>query len=225
MPHKILLVDDEPDLIAMIQYNLERAGYTVAHARDGVEALALAEAEVPDLMVLDLMMPRMDGLETCRRFRGHPQLKAVPILMLTARGEEAYQIQGLDLGADDFVQKPISPQVLLSRIRALLRRAESAAPVGNVLRVHDLKIDRDRFAVFRGADERIRLPRKEFEILYLLATRPGTVISRQEMLDTIWGEDVFVTPRTVDVHVRKIRDKVGEAYIETVTGVGYRLKE
>ncbi len=227
MPYKILLVDDEPDLLAMVQYNLAREGFEVIHARDGVEALAQAEAEGPDLIVLDLMMPRMDGMETCRHLRSKPRFKHLPILMLTARGEESYQIQGLDLGADDYVQKPISPRVLLSRIRALLRRTEANEEERDVLRVHDLAIDRGRFVVFKGEEEeeRLRLPRKEFEILYLLATRPGKVASRQEILDTIWGADVYVTPRTVDVHVRKIRDKIGESYIETVTGVGYRLKE
>ncbi|MEM1269254.1 MAG: response regulator transcription factor [Bacteroidota bacterium] len=227
----VLLVDDEPDLVELMRYNLETEGFEVVTAGDGAEALSTAAASQPDVVVLDVMMPVMDGLEACRKLRAAPQTSAVPILMLTARGDETDEIKGLDGGADDYIAKPVSPRVLVSRINALLRRAGQPAEQEDpeVLRTHGLTIDRARFVVFRGEQEgkgeRIRLPRKEFELLYFLASRAGRVVSRQEVLDSIWGKDVYVTPRTVDVHIRKIRDKIGDALIETVTGVGYRFKE
>jgi len=227
----VLLVDDEQDLLDLLSYNLERAGLKVITARDGAEALRKARAEKPDLIVLDIMMPEMSGVEVCLRLREDARLRLTPILMLTARSREQDEVLGLEAGADDYLTKPTSPRLFVSRVKALLRRTQRkdlATPT--TLRVHDLTIDRERYLVFRGQnveadDETFRLPRKEFELLYFLASHPGRVFSREKLLDGVWGPDVFVGDRTVDVHVRKIREKLGSDYIETVKGVGYRLTE
>lgn len=226
----ILLVDDEEDILELMGYNLEQEGYEVSTARDGLSALEKAEKENPDLIVLDIMMPGMDGIEVCERLRQHAHLRLTPILMLTARTEEEDEIVGLESGADDYVPKPVSPQLIVSRIDALLRRAERSATPPNIVEVHDLTIDRDRYVVEQedtddGETKEFELPRKEFELLYFLASHPGKVFSRQELLDNVWGPEIFVVDRTVDVHVRKIREKLGSHYIETVKGVGYRFKE
>ncbi len=230
-PHQtVLLVDDEEDLLEMLAYPLEREGFRVLSARDGVQGLEMAVAEQPDLVVLDVMMPRMDGIETTRRLREDARLRLKPILMLTARSAEGDEIEGLDAGADDYLIKPVSPRLFVTRVRALLRRGErdDNATVPQV-RVHDLTVDRARYLVARndgqGVEETFRLPRKEFELLYYLASHPGRVFTREELLDSVWGRDVFVVDRTVDVHVRKIREKLGSEYIETVKGVGYKLAE
>ena len=221
----VLLVDDEPDLLELLQYSLEGAGFAVRTAADGAEALALAAAEPPDVFVLDIMMPRMDGIALTERLREDARLRLTPILMLTARTGEADEIAGLDAGADDYLPKPVSPRRLVTRVRALLRRGERRKSASTAhIRVHDLEIDRERYVVTRGA-ETFRLPRKEFELLYFLAAHPGRVFSREELLDGVWGPDVYVVDRTVDVHVRKIREKLGSAYIGTVKGVGYTLAE
>ncbi|HYE59460.1 MAG TPA: response regulator transcription factor [Rhodothermales bacterium] len=225
-PPTILVVDDEPDLLDLLQYNLEREGYAVLTARDGAEALSLAARTPPDLVVLDVMMPVMDGLDTCRRLREHATLRTTPVLMLTAREGPDDHVQGLDVGADAYLGKGAPMPVLLSQVRALLRGATRAQEPPGTLRVHDLEINRERYLVFRdeqGERVSMRLPRKEFELLYLLASHPGKVFTRQDILDRVWGRDVYVVDRTVDVHVRKIREKLGEAYIETVKGVGYRF--
>ena len=221
----VLLVDDEPDLLELLSYSLEGAGFTVRTAADGAEALAAATAEPPDVFVLDIMMPRMDGVALTERLREDARLRLTPILMLTAKTGEADEIAGLDAGADDYLAKPVSPRLLATRVKALLRRGERRESASTAhLRVHDLVVDRERYVVTRG-DETFRLPRKEFELLYFLAAHPGRVFSREELLDGVWGPDVFVVDRTVDVHVRKIREKVGSAYIETVKGVGYTFAE
>lgn len=225
---KILLVDDEEDILELLQYNLRREGFQIALAHDGVEGLEQAEAEQPDLIILDVMMPRMDGLEVCRRLRQHAHLRQTPILMLTARSEEEDMVRGLDYGADIYLTKPISVPVLLSQVKALLRGARRYETPPQLLMVHDLEIDRDRYLVYRhedGQETELRLPRKEFELLHFLAAHPGKVFSRQDLLDQVWGRDVYVVDRTVDVHVRKIREKLGNEYIETVKGVGYRFRE
>jgi two-component system alkaline phosphatase synthesis response regulator PhoP len=226
-PASILLVDDEEDLLDLLQYALAREGYTVFTAADGVEGLRIAQAERPDLVVLDIMMPRMDGIELCRRLREDAHLRLTPILMLTAKSDERDEIEGLEAGADDYLPKPTSPNLLVSRVRALLRRSErTESALTNQLRVHDLLIDRDRYVVTRervGLEESFRLPRKEFELLYFFASHPGKVFSREDLLNNVWGRDVYVVDRTVDVHVRKIREKLGSEYVETVKGVGYRL--
>ncbi len=223
----VLVVDDEPDLVELLQYALETAGFAVLTASDGIAALQIAEAERPDVIVLDIMMPRMDGLELTLQIRERAALRLTPILMLTARTGEQAEIGGLDAGADDYLAKPVSPKRLVSRVRALLRRGtrEEAASTAQV-RVHDLVVDRERYLVERQATgETFRLPRKEFELLFYLASHPGRVFERDELLSAVWGADVVVVDRTVDVHVRKIREKIGSAYIETVKGVGYRLAE
>jgi two-component system alkaline phosphatase synthesis response regulator PhoP len=224
----VLVVDDEPDLLELLTYTLEREGFRVLTARDGLEGLKAAEAEQPDLFIVDIMMPRMDGVELTNRLREDARLRLTPILMLTARTGERDEIDGLDAGADDYLVKPISPRLLVSRLRALLRRGEREESATTAhLRAHDLLIDRERYVVERGdaGAETFRLPRKEFELLYFLAAHPGRVFTREELLDAVWGTDVYVVDRTVDVHVRKIREKLGSAYIETVKGVGYTFAE
>ena len=226
----ILLVDDEEDLLELLSYALRREGFDVLTAQDGVEGLRIAHAERPDVIVLDIMMPKMDGLETCQRLREDANLRLTPILMLTARSEERDEILGLDAGADDYLTKPTSPSLLVSHVRALLRRTErTEAANTSQLRVHDLVVDRDRYLVTRepdtDAEETFRLPRKEFELLYFLASHPGKVFTREDLLNQVWGPDVYVVDRTVDVHIRKIREKIGSDYIETVKGVGYKLNE
>lgn len=224
----ILLVDDEEDLLDLLQYNLEQEGFNTLLARDGVEALNVAREQDPDLIILDVMMPRMDGIEACRRLRKDAHLRTIPIMMLTARTEEEDQVAGLDVGADIYLSKPVSVSVILSQTKALLRSARRHEVAPDKLSVHNLTVDRDRYLVYQGTNgetEEMRLPRKEFELLYFLASHPGKVFSRQEILDEVWGPDVYVVDRTVDVHIRKIREKIGSKYIETVKGVGYKFKE
>jgi two-component system alkaline phosphatase synthesis response regulator PhoP len=228
VPHKVLVVDDEDDILDLLQYNLEREGFEVVLARDGVEALGVAEEEKPDLIILDIMMPRLNGIEVCRRLRQNAQLRTIPILMLTALSGEEEHVEGLDVGADIYLSKPISIPVLVSQSKALLRGVRRYEEPPDLLRVHDLEVDRDRYLVFRKTDDErdeMRFPRKEFELLYFLASHPGKVFTRQELLDHVWGRDVYVVDRTVDVHVRKIREKLGSEYIETVKGVGYKFME
>ncbi len=225
---KILIVDDEPDLLDLLQYNLEREGYHVVVARDGVQALEMAEREQPDAIILDVMMPGLDGLGVARRLRHDANLRTMPILMLTALDQSDDFVRGLEGGADAYLSKDVPMPVLLSQVRALLRGASRAEEAPELLRIHDLEINRDRYLVFRdeaGEQVSVRLPRKEFELLYFLASHPGKVFSRQDVLDRVWGRDVYVVDRTVDVHVRKIREKLGDDYIETVKGVGYRFRK
>ena len=225
---KILVVDDEDDILDLLAYNLQRDGFDTLIARDGLEALDQAHLHQPDLVILDIMMPRLDGLETCRRLRQDPRLRHIPILMLTALSGEDDHIQGLDVGADSYLPKTSAIGVILSQAKALLRGVERLEQPPTLLSIHDLEIDRDRYLVFKHeAGERVemRFPRKEFELLHFLASYPGKVFSRQELLDRVWGRDVYVVDRTVDVHVRKIREKLGSRYIETVKGVGYKFAE
>lgn len=220
----ILIVDDEVDLLELIEYNLKKAGYNVLKAENGPEGLRLARKHHPDLIILDIMMPRMTGFEVVAELREDTELKHVPVLFLTARSDEETEVKGLDVGADDFLPKPISTAKLVARIKTALRRAGDAPDTGSELVVHDLVINRERYLVLRGTKE-FQLPRKEFEVLHFLASRRGKVIDRQTLLNEVWGPNVFVIDRTVDVHIRKIREKLGELYIETVKGVGYRFKE
>ena len=226
---RVLAVDDEEDLLSLLEYNLQEEGFATALARDGIEALEQAREHEPDLIILDVMMPRLDGIEVCRRVRKDAHLRTTPIMMLTARSEEEDQVAGLDVGADIYISKPVSVSVIISQARALLRSAERYDTPPNQLAVHSLTIDRDRYLVYQdqnGGDRKeIRMPRKEFELLYFLASHPGKVFSRQDILDNVWGPDVYVVDRTVDVHIRKIREKIGSELIETVKGVGYRFKE
>lgn len=220
----ILIVDDEADLLELIEYNLKREGYNVLKAENGAEGLRLARKHHPDLVLLDIMMPRMTGTDVLRAMKDEPELRGVPVIFLTARADEETEIEGLDIGADDFLPKPISTAKLVSRIRSVLRRSTDTVDTGTEVHAHDLVINRERYVVSRAGEE-FQLPRKEFEVLFFLAGRRGKVIDRQTLLNEIWGPDVYVIDRTVDVHIRKIREKLGETYIETVKGVGYRFKE
>lgn len=220
----ILIVDDEDDILDLLQYNLRKEQFDTITARDGAEGVEMAVEHTPDIIIMDIMMPRMDGLEACARIREHATLRTVPVLMLTARSEQADHVVGLDTGADIYLTKPISLPVLLSQVKALLRGSSRYDTPPDLLRILDLEIDRDRYVVrHTGDNDSIRLARKEFDLLYFFASRPGKVFSRQDLLDRVWGRDVYVVDRTVDVHVRKIREKIGDEYIETIKGVGYRF--
>ena len=221
---KILLVDDESDIIDLIQYNLEKEGYLVATASNGIECLQIADSFLPDLILLDVMMPEMDGIEACEKIRQLPELKDVVITFLTARGEDYSQVAGFDAGADDYITKPIKPKVLMSRVKALLRRyKESHDSVSeDVVKIGNLTIDRDAYKIMLK-DQEISLPRKEFELLYLLASKPGKVFKRDDILDKVWGNEVIVGGRTIDVHIRKLREKLGDELFKTVKGVGYKF--
>ena len=221
----ILVVDDEQDLLDLIEYNLKQEGFDVLKAEDGVEGIEMAREHSPNLVLLDIMMPKMDGLEVVERMREDSKLKRIPIIFLTARGDEKTEVEGLDKGGDDYITKPISTTKLISRIKAVLRRFEETEEMTDKIEVHDIIIDKDRYIVTRGEDEEFQLPRKEFELLYFLASRKGKVMDRQTLLNHVWGDNIYVVDRTVDVHVRKIREKLGDEYIETVKGVGYRFKE
>lgn len=217
----ILVVDDEQDILELLKYNLEKSDFEVYTAGDGVEALGIVEAKNPDLIILDIMMPKMDGVETCRRVREMENGKNIFIIFLTARSEEFTEIAGFDAGADDFIAKPIRPRALISRINAILRRTGDNANEGEIL-IHDLKICPDEFYVYRK-NKKIRLPKKEFMLLHYLASKPGKVFTREKLLKKIWGSDVLVVDRTIDVHIRKLREKLGKKYIETIKGVGYKF--
>lgn len=224
---RILLVDDEKDILEFLSYNLEKAGFEVATCIDGMEALELLPEFNPHLIVLDVMMPGMDGIETCEQIRSNPKYNHILITFLTARSEDYSQVAGLEAGADDYIKKPIKPKVLISRVKALLRRNSAPnikEPSNEVIVVKDLLIDRERYVV-RIDEEPLTLPRKEFEILFLLASKPGKVFNREEIFENIWDDDVVVGGRTIDVHVRKLREKLGRNYIETVKGVGYKFNE
>ena len=223
----ILVVDDEQDLLDLIEYNLKKEGFGVIKALDGMEGIEKAREQKPDLILLDIMMPNMDGLEVMDSMREDSRLNDIPIIFLTARGDEKTEIEGLNKGGDDYITKPISTSKLVSRIKAVLRRYdqhEEAAPSSTILEVHDLKIDKERYIVTKEGVE-YQLPRKEFELLHFLASRKGKVLDRETLLNEVWGDNIYVVDRTVDVHVRKIREKIGNEYIETVKGVGYRFKE
>jgi two-component system alkaline phosphatase synthesis response regulator PhoP len=221
---KILIVDDEPDILELIEYNLKKEGYQVYTAHNGQEAVAEAKKVQPDLIVLDIMMPKMDGIEACRIMRTMPEFKSTFMVFLTARSEEYSEIAGFNVGADDYIAKPIKPRALVSRINAILRRNSAPEEVtDNKLEIGDLVIDREAYLVFQGG-EKVVLAKKEFELLYLLASKPGKVYTREVILKNIWEDSVVVTNRTIDVHIRKIREKLGENYVSTVKGVGYKFE-
>ena len=220
----ILIVDDEEDIVDLVQYNLKKEKYDTVVACNGADGLKKAQDTLPDLIVLDIMMPIMGGFETSKEIRKDPRLATVPILMLTAKDGESDHVSGLDSGADIYLTKPISIPVFMSQVKALLRGTTRFASPSDVLVIGDLIIDKDQYkASIKGQEDSIHLARKEFDLLYFLAQKPGKVFSRQELLDRVWGHDVYVVDRTVDVHIRKIREKIGIQYIETVKGVGYRL--
>jgi len=219
---KILLVDDEPDILEIVSYNLTAEGYKVITANNGAEAVKKAEKENPQLIILDVMMPEMDGIEACELIRQIPELKHVIITFLTARGEDYSQLAGFKAGADDYITKPIRPKVLVSKVNALLRRFKEDAKDNNIVTIGQLTIDRDEYKILLNQKE-ILLPRKEFELLSLLASKPGKVFKRDEILDRVWGSEVVVGDRTIDVHIRKLREKIGDNSFKTVKGVGYKF--
>jgi two-component system alkaline phosphatase synthesis response regulator PhoP len=221
---KILIVDDEPDILELIEYNLKKEGYQVFLARNGQEAVAEAKRSLPDLIVLDIMMPKMDGIEACRIMRTMPEFKNTFMVFLTARSEEYSEIAGFNVGADDYIAKPIKPRALVSRINAILRRNAPAEDMSdNKLEIGDLVIDREAYLVFQRGNK-VVLAKKEFELLYLLASKPGKVYTREVILKNIWEDSVVVTNRTIDVHIRKLREKLGDDCVATVKGVGYKFE-
>lgn len=221
---KILLVDDEPDVLDFLSYNLKKEGYEVFTASDGKSAIQTAKRVTPSLIILDVMMPEMDGIEACKELRTLPETKNALIVFLTARTEDYSQIAGLDAGADDYISKPLKPRVLVSRIHALLRRrVQPDGPQGVVDVGGGIKINKESYSVTVG-EEVLSLPKKEFELLSLLASKPGKVFSREDILHKIWGEDVVVGDRTIDVHIRKLRQKLGEEKIKTLKGIGYKFE-
>lgn len=226
MSKKILLVDDEPDILEFLKYNLEKADFEVITAKNGIEAISLAEKTTPDLIVLDVMMPEMDGVETCHELRKIDKLAETLIVFLTARGEDYSQIAGFGAGADDYITKPISPKLFITKINALFKRSDSAEKEKSKTKtkIQDIIIDREKFIVTKNG-QTFSLPRKEFQLLELLASKPGKVFTRHEIFNEIWGDSVIVGDRTIDVHVRKIRDRLNLNSIKTVKGVGYKFED
>lgn len=220
---KILTIDDEKDILLLLKFNLESEGYYVETAKSGKEGIAVAEKINPDLILIDIMMPDMDGIETCRRLRKIEKLQSTYIVFLTARVEEYSEVAAFDAGGDDYIIKPIKPRALISRINSFYKRNSSNETSKNLITIGNLTIDRDSYVV-KIDDQEIFFPKKEFELLYFLATNRKKVYSRNSLLRNIWGSDVHVVPRTVDVHIRKIREKLGQDYITTIKGVGYKFK-
>ncbi len=220
---KILLVDDEPDIVEFLGYNLKKEGYTILTANNGKDAVEIAKKEIPHLIVLDVMMPDMDGIETCRELREQKNLQDVLIAFLTARSEDYTQIAGFEVGADDYITKPIKPRVFISRVKALLRRLQANTISESVIEFGSIRIDKEKHVVYKG-DEEIALPKKEFKLFSLLSSKPGKVFTREFILDTVWGDEVVVGDRTIDVHIRKLREKIGDDYFKTVKGVGYKFE-
>lgn len=219
---KILLVDDEPDILEILGYNLSSEGYQIYTAENGVKALAEAKKHQPHLIILDVMMPEMDGIEACEKLRKIPELAETIITFLTARGEDYSQVAGFEAGADDYITKPIKPKILVSKVKALLRRFKEPEMVEDNIKLGNLVINREEYKILKGKEE-IILPRKEFELLSLLASKPGKVFKREDILDTVWGNEVVVGGRTIDVHIRKLREKIGDDRFKTVKGVGYKF--
>jgi two-component system alkaline phosphatase synthesis response regulator PhoP len=219
----ILLVDDEPDILEIVGYNLTAEGYTVITAENGVEAVKAAKKKKPHLIILDVMMPEMDGIEACEHIRKLPDLQNTIVTFLTARSEDYSQVAGFDAGADDYITKPIRPKVLVSKVKALLRRLkEEEDSSDNVVKIGNLVINRDEYKIVKDKKE-IVLPRKEFELLSLLASKPGKVFKREDILEKVWGNEVIVGGRTIDVHIRKLREKIGDNSFKTIKGVGYKF--
>jgi two-component system alkaline phosphatase synthesis response regulator PhoP len=222
---KILLVDDEQDILEIVGYNLSQEGYQIVTASNGKEAIAKAKKEHPQLIIMDVMMPEMDGMEACENIRKIPELQDTIITFLTARSEDYSQVAGFDAGADDYIAKPIKPKVLVSKVQALLRRLKGVEGVSSTttLIVGNIEINREEYKIIKDGEE-IILPRKEFELFYLLATKPGKVFTREEILDKVWGNEVVVGGRTIDVHIRKLREKIGDSFFKTIKGVGYKIE-
>jgi two-component system alkaline phosphatase synthesis response regulator PhoP len=219
----ILLVDDEPDILEIVGYNLSQEGYKIINASNGKEAVLKAKKELPQLIIMDVMMPEMDGIEACEKIRQYPELQNTIITFLTARSEDYSQMAGFDAGADDYISKPIKPRILVSKVKALLRRVKENVEALDVLTVGGIEINREEYKIIKEGIE-IILPRKEFELFYLLASKPGKVFTREEILDKVWGNEVVVGGRTIDVHIRKLREKIGDDFFKTIKGVGYKIE-
>jgi two-component system, OmpR family, alkaline phosphatase synthesis response regulator PhoP len=220
---KILLVDDEPDILEIVGYNLQQEGFQIFTASNGREAISVAKKENPQLIIMDVMMPEMDGMEACEAIRKIPELNNVIITFLTARNEDYSQVAGFDAGADDYISKPIKPKLLVSKVKALLRRLKEEEANSETLNVGGIEINREEYKIIKN-EKAIVLPRKEFELFYLLASKPGKVFKRDEILDKVWGSEVIVGGRTIDVHIRKLREKIGEDLFVTIKGVGYKFE-
>lgn len=221
---KILLVDDEQDILEIVGYNLAQEGYQIVTATNGKEAIIKAKKELPQLIIMDVMMPEMDGMEACENIRKIPELSHTIITFLTARSEDYSQVAGFDAGADDYITKPIKPKLLVSKVKALLRRLkEDEGKNSETLNVGGIEINREEYKIVKENKE-IVLPRKEFELFYLLASKPGKVFKREEILDKVWGNEVIVGGRTIDVHIRKLREKIGDDFFKTIKGVGYKFE-
>jgi len=220
---KILLVDDEVDILEIVGYNLTQEGYQIFTAENGKKAVEKAKKHLPHLIIMDVMMPEMDGMEACEIIRRTPELSNTIITFLTARSEDYSQVAGFDAGADDYITKPIKPKVLVSKVKALLRRFKEEETVSDSLNVGGIEINREEYKIVKEGQE-IVLPRKEFELFYLLASKPGKVFKREEILDKVWGNEVVVGGRTIDVHIRKLREKIGDDFFKTIKGVGYKFE-
>ncbi|MCL9806066.1 response regulator transcription factor [Flavobacterium amniphilum] len=220
---KILLVDDEVDILEIVGYNLTQEGYQIFTADNGKKAVEKAKKHLPHLIIMDVMMPEMDGMEACENIRKIPELSQTIITFLTARSEDYSQVAGFDAGADDYITKPIKPKVLVSKVKALLRRLKDEETASDSLNVGGIEINREEYKIHKDGEE-IILPRKEFELFYLLASKPGKVFKREEILDKVWGNEVVVGGRTIDVHIRKLREKIGEELFKTIKGVGYKFE-
>ncbi|HUX55176.1 MAG TPA: response regulator transcription factor [Williamwhitmania sp.] len=224
--YKILLVDDENDILEFVGYNLRKEGFDVYTASNGMEAIRLAEEVMPHLILLDVMMPEMDGIETCEVIRHNPKLKNIFVAFLTARGEDYSQIAGFEAGGDDYIAKPIKPKVLVSRIKAMLKRLDSnivdTSGESQLINIAGIVIDKERYMVVKEGEDLV-LPKKEFELLALLHSKPNKVFTREEIFSSIWGDNIIVGDRTIDVHIRKLREKIGDDYIKTIKGVGYKF--
>ncbi len=221
---KVLVVDDEVDILELLKYNLKKEGYNVKTVTNGIDAVELAKDFYPDLVLLDIMMPHQDGVETCRQLREINELEDTFIIFLTARSEEYSEVAAFDIGADDYITKPIKPRALMSRISAMFRRGEIKNKDNSLISVGNLIIDKTSYTILVN-DQKITLPKKEFQLLYFLAQNPNKVFSRENLLQNIWGTDVYVLARTVDVHIRKVREKIGEGFIKTIKGVGYKFEK
>ena len=220
---KILLVDDEPDILEIVGYNLKQEGFQILTATNGLEAVKIAKKEIPQLIIMDVMMPEMDGMEACEAIRKIPELQNVIITFLTARNEDYSQVAGFDAGADDYIAKPIKPKLLVSKVKALLRRLKEQEVNSETISIGGIEINREEYKIIKD-NLTIILPKKEFELFYLLASKPGKVFTREEILDKVWGSEVVVGGRTIDVHIRKLREKIGEDLFVTIKGVGYKFE-
>jgi len=219
----ILCVDDEPDILEILKYNLSSEGYYVLTANDGLSAISKAKEIIPNLIIIDIMMPNMDGIEACEKLRADQKFNDTIIMFLTARGEDYSHVAAYEAGADDYVTKPVKPKVLVSKVKGLLRRLKKVIENNiNYIEFENIKIDREKYKVYIS-DKTLNLPRKEFELLYLLASKPDKVFKRDKIMEMVWGGEVIVGDRTIDVHIRKLREKIGDKYFKTVKGVGYKF--